>query len=195
MSDDFLSAGELAGLGLRTFGRDVSISRHALILRPDRLVLGDRVRIDAFSIVSAPDDGIEIGSDVHLSAHAVILGRARTVIGQFCAVSVRVTILTSSDDFSGASLVGAGIPDTFRACRTAPVVIHDHVIIGAGSVVLPGVTIHAGAAVGALSLVTATVPELTIVAGVPARTIKPRHPGHRALARELRGLRDAERDR
>jgi dTDP-4-amino-4,6-dideoxy-D-glucose acyltransferase len=189
MFDDFLSGADVAALGLARFGRDIAISRHALILRPDRLELGDRVRIDAFVVLSTPDAGIQIGSDVHISAYAAILGGGRTVIGDFCAISVRATILTSNDDYSGASLVGAGIPEPYRTSESAPVTIEDHVVIGAGSIVLPGVTIHAGSAVGALSLVAKTVSELTMVAGVPARPIKPRDAGHRELARKLRAAR------
>jgi dTDP-4-amino-4,6-dideoxy-D-glucose acyltransferase len=190
MPDDFLSVEELAALGFAKFGSDVAISRHAVILRANRLELGDRVRIDAFSVLSTPEAGIQIGSDVHISAYAAILGRARTVIGDFCAISVRATILTSNDDYSGASLVGAGVPEPYRVSQSAPVTIEDHVVIGAGSIVLPGITIHSGSAVGALSLVTETVSELTIVAGVPARPIKHRDSGHRELARKLRAARE-----
>jgi acetyltransferase-like isoleucine patch superfamily enzyme len=189
MLQDFLSIEEIAALGLARVGRDVAISRHALILRPERLELGDRVRIDAFAVLSTPEAGIQIGSDVHISAYAAILGRARTVIGDFCAISVRATIFTSNDDYSGASLVGAGVPEPYRASVNAPVTIEEHVVVGAGSIVLPGVTIHTGSAVGALSLVTKTVPELTVVAGVPARPIKRRDAGHRELARKLRAAR------
>jgi galactoside O-acetyltransferase len=186
MVTDFLSADELAALGLGAYGRDVLISRHAIILRPSRLTLGDRVRIDAFTIVSTPDAGIEIGNDVHVSAYAAILGRERTTIGDFCAISIRATILTSNDDYSGATLVGAGVPEPFRQSTNAPVVIEAHVVVGAGSIVLPGVTIRTGSAVGALSLVNKDVPELTVVAGVPAKEIKKRDDGHRALAQQLR---------
>jgi acetyltransferase-like isoleucine patch superfamily enzyme len=44
--------------------------------------------------------------------------------------------------------------------------------IGAGAVVLPGVTIGRGAVVAAGAVVTAPVEPYTVVAGVPARPIK-----------------------
>lgn len=55
---------------------------------------------------------------------------------------------------------------------SAPVTIGDDVWIGAGAVVLPGVTIGAGSVVAAGSVVTKTVPPLVVVAGVPARIIR-----------------------
>lgn len=55
---------------------------------------------------------------------------------------------------------------------TAPVVIRDHVWIGAHSVILEGVEVGEGAIVAAGAVVTRSVPAWTIVAGVPAREIR-----------------------
>lgn len=53
-----------------------------------------------------------------------------------------------------------------------PVKIKDKVWIATGAILLPGVTIGEGAVVGAGSIVTRDVPDWTIVAGNPARTIQ-----------------------
>ena len=50
--------------------------------------------------------------------------------------------------------------------------IEDDAWIGAGAIILPGVTIHKGAIVGAGSVVTKDVPPYSIVAGNPARVIR-----------------------
>ena len=50
---------------------------------------------------------------------------------------------------------------------------HD-VWLGHGAIVLPGYNIGDGAAVGAGSVVTKDIPPYTIVAGQPAKTIRPR---------------------
>jgi acetyltransferase-like isoleucine patch superfamily enzyme len=52
--------------------------------------------------------------------------------------------------------------------RTGEVVVGERAMVGAGAVVLPGVTIGANARVAANSLVTEDVPAGTTVAGVPA---------------------------
>ncbi|MBR4721093.1 MAG: acyltransferase [Clostridia bacterium] len=56
--------------------------------------------------------------------------------------------------------------------RVGRIVIGDNVFIGAGSTVLPGVTIGKNSIVGAGSLVTKSIPENSVAAGVPARVIK-----------------------
>ena len=55
----------------------------------------------------------------------------------------------------------------------APIVIGRSVWLGAAVTVVPGVTIGDDAVVGAGSVVTRDVPANTIVAGVPARQIRP----------------------
>jgi acetyltransferase-like isoleucine patch superfamily enzyme len=51
----------------------------------------------------------------------------------------------------------------------APTVLGDHVFVGAGAVILMGVTIGEGAVIGAGAVVTSDVAPYTVVAGVPAR--------------------------
>ncbi|MBG6213272.1 MULTISPECIES: acyltransferase [unclassified Cryobacterium] len=69
-----------------------------------------------------------------------------------------------------------------RRYRFAPIRVGSDVFIGAGVTVLPGVSIGDRCVVGAGSVVTASVPEGTIVAGVPARPIKGWTEFHAALA-------------
>lgn len=54
------------------------------------------------------------------------------------------------------------------------IAIGDYVWIGAGSVILPGVTIGEGAVIGAGSVVSRDIPPYSIAAGIPAKVIKPR---------------------
>lgn len=169
-----LSPQELVAAGFRAVGKNVRVSRKASIYGAARITLGDHVRIDDFCILSAGDGGISIGRNVHVACYTSLIGRGAITLGDFANLSSRVAIYSSSDDYSGATMTNPTVPEEFTGVQHAPVTVGRHVIIGSGSIVLPGVTLGEGAAVGALSLVTKDVPAWTIVAGNPLRTLKPR---------------------
>jgi acetyltransferase-like isoleucine patch superfamily enzyme len=181
VNDDFLTADELAELGLAAIGADVRISRHALLIGAERIAIGDLSRIDAFSVLSA-GERLTIGRHAHISVHVAILGRGPVDIGDFASISARCTIFSSNDDYSGDTMTNPTVPDRYRGTVDAGVVVNAHVILGASTTVLAGVTLGESAAVGAMSLVKEDVAPFTIVAGVPARVIRERRRGHRALA-------------
>lgn len=54
----------------------------------------------------------------------------------------------------------------------APITLHDNVWLGAGVIVLPGVTIGADTVVGAGSVVTKDLPSGVVAVGTPARVVR-----------------------
>jgi galactoside O-acetyltransferase len=63
------------------------------------------------------------------------------------------------------------VPAKYRKVSCGDVVFQKHALVGAGSIVMPGVTLGTGASVGALSFVNKNVPEFAIAAGIPIRII------------------------
>ena len=59
-----------------------------------------------------------------------------------------------------------------HTCKCAPIVIEDHVLIGARSIILKGVTIGHGSVIGAGSVVVRDIPANCIAAGNPCVVIK-----------------------
>jgi galactoside O-acetyltransferase len=187
-----LSRDELLALGLRSIGTNVLVDRTCRIYGAGRLSIGSNVRIDAGTVLSASSDGMHIGDFVHISAGVIIVGQAAVRIEDFVNLSARVTIFSSNDDYSGAAMAGAMVPDEYRNVHSAPVHLGKHALIGASSIILPGVHVGVGAAVGAMSLVKQSVAEFTIVAGNPLRKIGDRS---RALLEHEAHLRGANRVR
>jgi acetyltransferase-like isoleucine patch superfamily enzyme len=106
-----------------------------------------------------------IGEGTWIGAFCVVDGSGGLTIGRGCDVSCGVQIYTHS---------------TVRRCVSgrryneidrAPVVIGDHVFLGANAVVMMGVTIGDRAVVAAGAVVTADVPHDAVVGGVPAKVI------------------------
>jgi galactoside O-acetyltransferase len=170
---EFLDAEEVAALGLGAVGGHVLIHRTAVLVNCARIYLGERIRIDPFVLISA-GERIRIGRNCHIAAYVSIVGAAPIELGNFVGLSQGVRLLSSTDDFSGAHLTGPTVPDRYKKVQSEPVEIGRHVVVGAGSVILPGCSIGEGTTVGALSLVNRKLDPWMIYAGAPARPLRER---------------------
>jgi dTDP-4-amino-4,6-dideoxy-D-glucose acyltransferase len=181
-----------ANLPLGRIGTNVSIHPSAILFNPEKLYLGSNVRIDCFCVLSAGEEGIHIGDHVHLAAGAYIFGSGgKVVMEDFSGLSSHVAIYTASDDYSEGYLTNPTVPEKYKKVARGPVVLRKHVIIGSGSVLMPGVELGIGAAVGALSFVYKNVREFQIVTGNPIRVVGTR--GQRLLELEKEFLGDPQR--
>lgn len=170
--NSFYSQEELETIGFKRYGTDVLISRKCSIYSPDQIEIGHHVRIDDFVILSGR---IAIGDHVHIAAYAAVYGGEKGVyIGDFVGLSSRVTVYGASDDYSGTALTNPTVPVQYRNVISAPVYIGRHVIVGATSVVLPGVVLKEGSAFGCFSFITHDSEEWSVNVGIPAHKIKER---------------------
>ena len=169
-----LNRAAIKALGFLSVGADVQISDRASFYGAGRISLGDHVRIDDFCVLSAGVGGICIGDNIHLAVYSSLIGAGRITLSDFCNISSRVSIYSSSDDYSGASMTNPTIPAEFTGVTHADVFLGKHVIVGSASVILPGVTLAEGVAIGALSMVNKSCESFGIYAGNPVRRIKER---------------------
>jgi acetyltransferase-like isoleucine patch superfamily enzyme len=176
---------EMVTLGLAELGNNVRISRKASLYGASRLSIGSNVRIDDFVVISAGAGGIKIGSHVHIAVYTCLIGAGRIELGDFANLSSRVSVYSSSDDFSGNSMTSPVIDERFTNVTHLPVTIGRHTIIGTGSAVMPGAILGEGVAVGALSLVKGNLEPLGIFAGCPARKVGTRTSGMLRMEEEF----------
>ncbi len=170
--NSYYSATKLDAFNFKNIGKNVKLSRKASVYSPEEISVGNNVRIDDFCILSG---SITLGDYIHLAAGTYLFGGdAGIYIDNFSTTSSRVVVYAISDDYSGSSLTNPLIPETFKHLQKDPVYIGRHVIIGTGSVVLPGVRIGDGCAVGAMSMVKGDLPPWTISVGIPAKPVKER---------------------
>jgi galactoside O-acetyltransferase len=159
---------ELSDMGIR-FGDNVRIHKTVLFFG-ENVQMGSNVRIDCYSVITS-DKPVIMGNNIHIGAGGHIFGVTGVTIHDFCNLSSRCSIFTASDDYSQGYMTNPTVPDEFKLVTYAPVVLEKHVIVGCGSIIMPGVTLGMGAAVGALSFVNKDVPPFHIVGGTPIRTL------------------------
>jgi len=67
------------------------------------------------------------------------------------------------------------LPSHVLNTYSGDVIIGKHVVVGAGSTILPNVELGDGCSVGAMCLVNKSFEEFTMIVGIPARKLKDRN--------------------
>jgi dTDP-4-amino-4,6-dideoxy-D-glucose acyltransferase len=183
----FYTKKDLRELGFDSLGENVLVSQKASIYGAERIALGSNVRIDDFCVLSAGDGGIRLGQNVHVGISCLLLGSGKIEMEDFSGLSSRVSIYSSSDDYSGDYMTNPTVPEKYTNVDTRDVKLGRHVIVGSGSVILPGVTIGENTAVGALALIVKNLAADSVYAGRPAKRIKARSRELFELEREYLG--------
>lgn len=130
-----------------------------------KMNVGKRVIIKRGLRARKPSN-ITIGDDVSIGCNVILQAHAPIYIGDFTKISPGVIIVTASHDTSKRGIE--------RIRTTSPVKIGSNCWLGAGAIVLPGVTIGDSTIVGAGSVVTKDLPAEMICVGVPSKPLKPR---------------------
>ena len=168
----FLSRDSIEKMGFKSLGKGVLISDKASIYNANQIEIGDNSRIDDFCVISG---NITIGKHVHIAAQTLLAGGEQGIIlGDFSGCAYAVQIFSQSDDYSGKTLTNPTVPVEFKNEFKKKIVIGKHVIIGASSIILPGVEVAEGCSVGAMSMVTKSTEPWGIYFGVPAKKLKNR---------------------
>jgi acetyltransferase-like isoleucine patch superfamily enzyme len=139
-----------------------------------RVKLGARVTLNGEQVWIAAGDGsprtLEIGDDSHIGFGAELIVGDSIRIGRHVMIANRVTLI----GYNGHPL------DPYARARHEPpgpegvgsITVGDYAWIGSQAVVMRGVTIGRGAIVAIGSVVRASVPDLTLVAGNPAEVVR-----------------------
>lgn len=117
-------------------------------------------------VIESPGN-VKIGSGTTLNEGVYISGHDAVNIGKFVSLSAGAKIITAY--LSPENILDK---DKMDIHQSKPVNIGDYSQIGAGAIVLPGVTIGTGVIVAAGAVVTKNVEDGVIVAGVPAKVIR-----------------------
>lgn len=168
----YLTASQLAERGFKSLGENVKISDKASIYNAEQIEIGDYSRIDDFCVLSGK---IKIGSFCHIAAMCLVAGGQKGIcLDDFCGLSYGTKVFSQSDDYSGGAMVSPLVPLEYKDEKKEKVVLGRHVIVGAGSTVLPGVSVAEGCSIGAMTLVNKSTTPWGIYVGIPAKRVKER---------------------
>ena len=165
-----------------------------LALRHQRVSLARSCRIHAGARIHPRSGYIHIGEGTAVADGAVIQGNVS--LGDHCSLQMYSILVGygSSDQPDGRILIGnhvriashvmmiganhifadGTVPIHHQGLRHQPIVVEDDVWVGAGAIVVAGVTIGRGTVIGAGSVVTKTITPMSVAVGTPACVIRSR---------------------
>lgn len=147
-------------LSVRLFGRIYFRAGGDVEFGNGVCLVGNVVPIE---IVSHKGSHISIGDHTFINYGASITAYQQVKIGRHCLLGHHLRIVDRNEH---------GIKQRDVAPPAAPVVIEDHVWIGAHTIILPGVCIGRNSAIGAGSVVTRDIPANCLAVGNPARVLR-----------------------
>jgi acetyltransferase-like isoleucine patch superfamily enzyme len=93
-------------------------------------------------------------------------------IGDYVGISSFAQIYSHSETIKkGKKMSGPMIPESMKAFRSSPVTLENDSFVGAGAILLPGVTMGEGSVAGANSVITKSTEPWSIYTGNPAKKI------------------------
>lgn len=153
---------------LKSAGENIVIEEGAKIINPRNISVGSNVYIGHNTVLNAyRKNHLEIGDNVWIGANSYLHSAGGIKIESNAGIGPAVKIISSEHNL-GRDDLG---PIINLPLKFVPVIIKAGSDIGAGAIIMPGVTIAEGTQVGAGAVVTKDTTRYSIVAGVPARQI------------------------
>ena len=153
----------------RTVGHALQVGPGVVVKHPETMEVGDAVFIGAQTMIQGRFDGTcRIGNHVWIGPQSYFDAR-NLVLEDYVGWGPGAKVLGSAHIATPIDL-----PIIATELRIEPVVIGYGADIGTNATILPGVRIGAQAIVGAGAVVTGSIAEYTVVAGVPAKFIRHR---------------------
>lgn len=133
---------------LRHLGRNSKIGKAVRIRAPEKVSIGDNVIIDDFTYISGE---VNIGDYVHIAAGCTVsASTSKITFAPFSGISSGVRVYGASSNYVRAGLDLPTIPAEYQfGAEEAEVYLQRFSLVGANTVILPGVNLPEGFACGA----------------------------------------------
>jgi carbonic anhydrase/acetyltransferase-like protein (isoleucine patch superfamily) len=158
------------GSSFESFGTGNHLALPIQVEGAERIAIGSGIFIGPGSwlVAGEPPARLEIGDGTGMSGYCVLSAVVHVRVGRNVLFGRNVHV---ADHRHGMALPGIPVRQQSLEDRR-PVNIEDGSWLGQNVVILPGVTIGAGAVVGANSVVREDIPPRSVAAGAPARVVR-----------------------
>lgn len=134
-----------------------------------KIEIGSGTFINPYAKLNTTGGFIKIGKDCCIHSFCVLYGAGGLTIGDHVRMATHAIVVGGNHGFDNPDL-----PLHEQEGTAKGIAIGDDVWIGAGAIILDGVTIGAHSVIGAGSVVTKDIPAESVAMGVPAKVTRKR---------------------
>jgi acetyltransferase-like isoleucine patch superfamily enzyme len=137
---------------LKYVGANVIIGKTVRIRHPELVEIGDNCIIDDFTYISTE---LRMGKSCHIASGVNISGGGgRVILGNYVAIAAGCSLHAATSDYISASLDYPSVPRDIRfGGYIDDIELKDFVLLGAHTVVMPGVILPEGFASAAKTII------------------------------------------
>lgn len=128
--------------------------------------IGKNCRIHDYAMILTYRGNIEMGDNCSLNPFSILYGHGGLKIGNGVRIAAHTVVIPSNHKIDRID-----IPIFQQGHEQKGIIIENDVWIGANCTILDGVVIGKGCVIGAGSVVTRSIPEYSVAAGVPAKVM------------------------
>ena len=162
--------------------KNIKIGKNSLIeegvvlsvLYGGRIIIGENCEIKRGTIISTYGGDIIIGDFCGFNPYCVIYGHGGTSIGNYVRFATQCVVVPANHGF-----LSLDVPIYKQPLTKKGIIVEDDVWFGAGVKLLDGIKVGKGSVVAAGAVVNRSVPDYSVVGGVPARVLKMRNNQHK----------------
>jgi len=169
MNSEIFSLDDLKKMRFKSLGKNLKISKNVTIIGEENISFEDNSRVDDYTIISASEGFLNIGSNVHIGGQSYLGCAGGITIHNNVNISQGVRMYSKINDYLNFDKV---IKDKVVL---NPIEIQNNVIVGSGTVIIGNTTLSEGCVVGALSFVKVNLEPWSVYAGNPLKFIKKRN--------------------
>jgi len=133
------------------------------------ITIGNNCMIEDYAIISTHSGDIKIGDNFGMESFSILYGAGGLTIGDNVIIAANTIVIPANHNYDRLDM-----PINHQGTTMKGIIIKDDVWIGTGCKILDGVVIGRGSIIGAGSVVNRSIPDYSVVVGVPARVIKSR---------------------
>lgn len=177
LNSQFLTAKQLSKIKFKNIGKNVLIDRNVIIPNPERITIGNNVRIDTNCILSASKNSeIILKNNIHIAPFCLLYSASeyKILFENHSGLAAGCKLYGRTENYGGEFLMNPTHSENDVDIIRNNIILKKYATLGCDTILFPGSVIPEGTVIGSKSLYTGKnkLEKWAIYAGSPIKLIK-----------------------